>query len=157
MPVDVVPPDALESEQLRDDGPSPFDLREAPIPEPAADGTYASTRRGWFKVNDPLPEDPVVHLTIAAFLSDMTGTSFRPHNLGEWGTHTDASLDHAVWFHRPQRMDEWLLYDLQAVVNDGGRSVIRGSMYAADGQLRFSIMQELLIRRLPPNLDDSAV
>ena len=148
MPTDVPPPDELESEVLRDDGPAPFDLREAPTPEPASDGTYASTRRGWFRIADPLPADPVVHLTIAAFLSDMTGTSFRPHNLGEWGTHTDASLDHAVWFHHPQRMDEWLLYDLQAVINHGARSVIRGSMYARDGQLRFSIMQELLIRPL---------
>jgi acyl-CoA thioesterase-2 len=149
MPSDVPGPDELEPEKLRTDGPASFDLREAPIPEAGPDGTYTSTRRGWFRATDPLPEDPVVHLTIAAFLSDMTGTSFRPHNLGEWGTHTDASLDHAVWFHHPQRMDEWLLYDLHAVINHGGRSVIRGAMYAADGQLRFSIMQELLIRPLP--------
>jgi acyl-CoA thioesterase II len=150
MPADVPPPEDLVSEQLREDGlPAPFDVREAPIPPAGPDGTYSSTRRGWFRVADPLPEDPAVHLTLAAFVSDMTGTSFRPHNLGEWGTHTDASLDHAVWFHHPQRMDEWLLYDLHAVINHGARSVVRGAMYSSDGQLRFSIVQELLIRPLP--------
>jgi acyl-CoA thioesterase-2 len=86
-----------------------------------------------------------------AYLSDMTGTGFRPHSLGEWGTHTDASLDHAIWFHRPVRVDEWLFYDIHAVVNAGARSTVRGELYSRDGVLRASIAQELLIRRLDGN------
>ena len=78
----------------------------------------------------------------------MTGAAFRPLSLGTWGTHTDASLDHAVWFHRPRRADEWNLFDLQALVNAGGRSTIRATMYGDDGVLYQSMAQELLIREL---------
>jgi acyl-CoA thioesterase-2 len=113
-----------------------------------ADGSYRSTRRVWLRVPDRLPDDPDVHATVAAFISDMTGTSFRPLSFEEWGRHTDASLDHAVWLHRPFRVDEWLLYDLQAVVNAGGRSFVRGSLFASDGRLCLSMAQELLIREL---------
>jgi hypothetical protein len=78
----------------------------------------------------------------------MTGAAFRPLSLGTWGTHTDASLDHAVWFHRPRRADEWNLFDLQALVNAGGRSTVRATMYGDDGVLYQSMAQELLIREL---------
>jgi acyl-CoA thioesterase-2 len=152
MPRDVPPPEGLAPPiGFDDDVPDLLDMRDAgPVLD--ADGTYRSTRRVWFRL--PLvSEDPVAHLTAAAYVSDMTGTSFRPHNLGEWGTHTDASLDHAVWFHRPVRVDGWLLYDLQAVLNHAGRSVIRGSMYSRDGVLRLSLMQELLIRPLSAGED----
>jgi acyl-CoA thioesterase II len=76
----------------------------------------------------------------------MTRTSFRPLNLNTWGAHTDASIDHAVWFHRPMRADEWVLSDFQAVVNAGNRSVVRGTMYTGTGVLCMSMTQELLIR-----------
>jgi acyl-CoA thioesterase II len=79
----------------------------------------------------------------------MTRSSFRPLSLDAWGTHTDASIDHAVWLHGRARADEWLLYDLQAVVNTAGRAVVRGSMYTRQGVLCLSMAQELLIRRLP--------
>lgn len=146
MPTGIIEPEGLEPEE-HPEGPALFDSRDMPV-EPRADGTYEATRRCWFRLLEPVPDDPIVHLTIAAFLSDMTGTSFRPHSLGEWGAHTDASLDHALWFHRPLRMDEWLLYDLHALVNHGGRSTVRGAMYSRDGMLRMSVAQELLIRPL---------
>jgi acyl-CoA thioesterase-2 len=78
----------------------------------------------------------------------MTGAAFRPKSLGTWGTHTDASLDHALWFHRPARADEWHLFDLQALVNAGGRATIRATMHGEDGLLCLSMAQELLIREL---------
>jgi acyl-CoA thioesterase-2 len=59
-----------------------------------------------------------------------------------------ARSTHALWLHRPFRVDEWLLYDLQAIVNTGGRSLVRGSLYAVDGTLCMSMAQELLIREL---------
>ncbi len=64
-----------------------------------------------------------------------------------WGTHTDASLDHAVWFHRKWRADAWSFFDLHALVNSGGRATIRATMHGDDGQLHLSMAQELLIRR----------
>jgi acyl-CoA thioesterase-2 len=130
------------------DGPPPFEIRWIGPTEQRTDGTYASTRRTWVRTVDRLPDDPVAHGVVAAFLSDMTGTSFRPHNLGEWATHTDASIDHAVWFHRPLRADEWLLADYHALINAGGRSTVRGQYHDAEGRLVMSVAQELLIRPL---------
>jgi acyl-CoA thioesterase-2 len=133
---------ALESE------PGPFDSRDVgPLPEP--DGTFRSSGRWWLRTAAPLPDDDDVHACMMAFFSDMTRSSFRPLSLDAWGTHTDASIDHAVWLHGRARADEWLLYDLQAVVNTAGRAVVRGSMYTRQGVLCLSMAQELLIRRLP--------
>jgi acyl-CoA thioesterase-2 len=126
----------------------PFDVRDIGPTPIRADGTYESTRRMWVRCAPALPDDGAVHTCVAAYVSDMTGTAFRPLNLREWGTHTDASLDHAVWFHRSVRADEWLFYDLHALVNTAGRSLVRGSMYQ-HGRLCLSMAQELLIRPLP--------
>jgi acyl-CoA thioesterase II len=123
----------------------PFEVRDMGPTPVRADGTYESTRRMWTRCAPGLSDAAAVHVCVAAYLSDMTGAAFRPLNLGEWGTHTDASLDHAVWFHRPVRADEWLFYDLHALVNTAGRSLVRGSMYQ-HGRLCLSMAQELLIR-----------
>jgi acyl-CoA thioesterase-2 len=128
--------------------PGPFDERDVgPLVEP--DGTLRSSGRLWLRTCASLPDDEDVQACMVGLLSDMTRTSFRPLSLGTWGTHTDASIDHALWLHRPARADEWLFYDLQAVVNTAGRSVVRGSMYTRDGSLCMSMAQELLIRPLP--------
>ena len=130
------------------DVPIPFLVRELGPSPRRPDGTYASTRRVWLRTRTELPDDPLVHTCVVAYLSDMTGAAFRPRSLGTWGAHTDASLDHCLWFHRPVRADEWLLFDLQALVNAGGRATVRGVMYGRDGSLRVSMAQELLIRPL---------
>jgi acyl-CoA thioesterase-2 len=130
------------------DVPIPFFVRELGPSPRRADGTYASTRRVWLRTRSPLADDPLLHTCVVAYLSDMTGAAFRPKSLGTWGTHTDASLDHSLWFHRPVRADEWLLFDLQALVNAGGRSTVRGVMFDRRGRLVASMAQELLIRLL---------
>lgn len=132
----------------REDVPIPFDVRELGSTPRRDDGSYLATRRVWFRTDRGLPDDSSLHASVVAYLSDMTGAAFRPHNLGEWGTHTDASLDHALWFHRPVRADQWLLYDLQCLVNHGGRATLRGVLFAQDGTLCASMSQELLIRAL---------
>jgi acyl-CoA thioesterase-2 len=137
---------AVEDCPLVDDMPPPFDVRWIGPSEPGPDGTYRSTRRAWVRTVRSPGEDPGAHLALAAYMSDMTGTSFRPGNLGEWGTHTDASIDHAVWFHRPVRVDDWLYNDFHAVINAGGRSTVRGEWFDQSGQLVMSMAQELLIR-----------
>ena len=130
------------------EAPFPFDIRELGATERREDGTYLSTRRCWFRTREPLPDDPAVHACLLAYFSDMTGAAFRPLSLGTWGTHTDASLDHAVWFHRPWRADAWSIFDLQTLVNAGGRATIRATMHGEDGSLHLSMAQELLIREL---------
>jgi acyl-CoA thioesterase II len=142
---EVPDPDGIAPDPYHHEGP--FDVRDVGPTAAAPDGTFRSTRRMWVRCAPALPDDARAHVCVAAYLSDMTGTAFRPLNLGEWGTHTDASLDHAVWFHRPLRADEWLFYDLHALVNTAGRSLVRGAMYQ-DGRLCLSMAQELLIRRL---------
>ena len=118
---EIPPPSAVDGFEA----PFPFDVRELGATERREDGTYQSTRRCWFRTREPLSDDPMVHASILAYFSDMTGASFRPLSLGVWGTHTDASLDHALWFHRPWRADTWSFFDLQALVNAGGRATIR--------------------------------
>ena len=140
-----VPP-ASEIEGV--EAPFPYDIRELGHTELREDGTYLSTRRCWFRTREPLPDDPAVHACALAYFSDMTGASFRPGSIGTWGTHTDASLDHAVWFHRPWRADRWSFFDIQALVNTGGRGTIRATMHGEDGTLHLSMAQELLIRKL---------
>jgi acyl-CoA thioesterase-2 len=144
MATDAPPPGDVEGVEA----PFPFDMRELGATERREDGTYLSTRRCWFRTRERLGDDPAIHACLLAYLSDMTGASFRPKSLGSWGTHTDASLDHALWFHRRARADEWHLFDLQALVNSGGRATVRATMHGEDGLLNLSMAQELLIRKL---------
>ncbi len=130
------------------DGPFPFEIREIGPTERREDGSFASTRRCWFRTKGVLPDEPALHAALLSYMSDMTGDSFRPLSLGSWGTHTDASLDHALWFHRPRRADVWNYLDQHTVVNAGGRSMMRSTMYGDDGVLYMSMAQELLIREL---------
>lgn len=145
LPMPTVPlpakPDPIEE-------PFPFDMCELGPSPKRADGTYESTRRVWMKTVGSLPDDPGLHAQVVAYLSDMTGAAFRPLSLDTWGGHTDASLDHALWFHRPVRADQWVLYDLQAVINTSGRSLIRGAMYTQAGERVVTMTQEILIRPL---------
>ena len=140
----VAPPEEIPKVE----GLFPFDVREVGASERRADGSFESTRRCWVKSRQPLSADSSMHACLLAYLSDMTGASFRPLSMTEWGTHTDASLDHALWFHRPARVDEWHLFDFQAVANAGGRATVRATMHSEAGELRMSMAQELLIRRL---------
>jgi len=144
MASDIPPPDAIKGS----DEPFPFEVRNLGSTERRQDGTYLSTRRCWFRTRRRLPDDRAVHACVLAYLSDMTGAAFRPLSLDSWGGYTDASLDHALWFHRPRRADAWNLFDFQALVNANGRSTIRGTMYGDDGVLYLSMAQELLIREL---------
>jgi acyl-CoA thioesterase-2 len=144
----VAPGLALPGQIEGVEAPFPFDVRELGPSARREDGTYESTRRCWFRTREALPDDPAVHVCLLAYFSDMTGAAFRPLSLHTFGTHTDASLDHAVWFHRPARADTWSLFDLQTLVNSGGRATVRATMHDAAGTLHLSMAQELLIREL---------
>jgi len=131
----------------------PFDMRELG-PQPVGASPYRSTRRVWFRATERLPDDPALHACVLAFASDMgTVSAARAPAEGEdtWVTFTrfmSASLDHAIWFHRPVRADDWILMDLRAISNHGARGLAMGTMHTQDGVLAVSIAQEALIRQL---------
>lgn len=104
----------------------------------------------WFRTVAPLPDDPMLHRAVIAYASDYTllGTAALPHGLS-WmrGELTGASLDHALWFHRPARADEWLLYATESPWSGGGRGFNRGHIFDRAGNLVASVAQEGMMRR----------
>ena len=103
----------------------------------------------WIRATGTLPDDPVVHRCVLAYASDMTllDASLIPQGRTLFdATIQGASLDHAMWFHRPFRADEWLLYAQDSPSSQGARGFSRGSIYTRDGLLVASVAQEGLIR-----------
>jgi acyl-CoA thioesterase-2 len=104
----------------------------------------------WFRTVAPLPGDPALHRAVIAYASDYTllGTSALPHGLS-WarGELVGASLDHALWFHREARADEWLLYATDSPWSGGGRGFNRGRIFDREGRLVASVAQEGMMRR----------
>jgi acyl-CoA thioesterase-2 len=104
----------------------------------------------WMRADGALPDDPALHQVVVAYASDMTmlDTSLLPHGVA-WADFSFqiASLDHAMWFHRPFRADEWLLYDLHSPSAAGARGFTLGRIFTRDGRLAVSVAQEGLIRR----------
>ena len=106
-----------------------------------------------------VPDDPVLHACIVTYASDMTllDTALLPHG----GAFMDArvqmaSLDHAMWFHRPFRADEWLLYDQDTPSASDARGIARGLIYTQAGDLVVSVVQEGLIRPVDPKESEPA-
>ena len=105
----------------------------------------------WLRTNGTLGDDPLIHACAVTYASDMTLLdAVRVPVEPLWGKrHFDmASLDHAMWFHRPFRADEWLLYQQESPVAFGGRGLARGQLFDRQGRLVVSVMQEGLFRRL---------
>ena len=103
----------------------------------------------WIRATGPLPDDQALHQCILAYASDMSllDTGLLPHGIGWLDNKAQmASLDHAMWFHRPFRLDDWLLYVQDSPSASGARSFNRGSIYAKDGKLVASVTQEGLMR-----------
>lgn len=119
------------------------------IPELEDDPERPARQRVWLRAAPPLPDDPFWHTAAFTYLSDMTltGAMLSPHGL----RFTDgdvflASLDHAVWFHRPFRADDWWLYDQHSPAATGGRGLVLAKIYAQDGTLVASVAQEAVMR-----------
>jgi acyl-CoA thioesterase-2 len=103
----------------------------------------------WMRARRALPDDPLLHRAALAYLSDMTIQEpiMRAHGLA-WPTPgmSVASLDHAMWWHRPARVDEWLLYVQSAPNARGGRGLSTGRIYTRDGMLAATVAQEVMVR-----------
>jgi acyl-CoA thioesterase II len=133
------------------DRPRPIDIRHVDWPD--ADGVRSLEPRQdvWLRAAGTLPDDPLLHTIVLTYASDMTllDTSTLPHG-GNWFDPSVfmASLDHAMWFHRSFRADDWLLYSQDSPSSSGGRGLSRGLVFAADGRLVATVVQEGLIRKV---------
>jgi acyl-CoA thioesterase-2 len=133
----------------------PFDIRPADPSLILAREEHQPYKYAWMRSVEKLPDDPFLHQVLLAYISDyeLLSTATLPH-----GRHPGrerlqmASLDHAMWFHRPCRVDEWLLFALDSPAAAGARGLARGLVYTQDGRLAASMAQEGLIRlRRPPD------
>jgi acyl-CoA thioesterase-2 len=107
----------------------------------------ASQQQVWFRHRDPLPDDPVLHICALAYMSDLTllGSAQVTH-MAERQHLQVSSLDHAMWFMRIFRADEWLLYDQSSPSASGGRSLCQGKIFNQSGEMVAAVMQEGLTR-----------
>ncbi|WP_019994402.1 acyl-CoA thioesterase [Aureimonas ureilytica] len=113
----------------------------------------APEQRIWVRVTADIGDDPALNAAVMAYLSDMTllDTSLFAHGLSIFDERIQAaSLDHAMWFHRPLRVSQWHLYAQDSPSSSGGRGLTRGSLFSADGTLVASVAQEGLIRPREP-------
>lgn len=107
----------------------------------------ASQQQVWFRHRDPLPDDPVLHICALAYMSDLTLLGSAQVNHLDVRQHLQvASLDHAMWFMRAFRADEWLLYDQSSPSASGGRSLCQGKIFTQSGEMVAAVMQEGLTR-----------
>jgi acyl-CoA thioesterase-2 len=131
---------------------SPIDLRAVgPLSIEASRDPSLRTNRNlvWLRVNGELPDDPLLHVCLMTYASDLTllDTVLLGHGLNWYdGQTSGASLDHAMWFHRPFRADQWLLYAQDSPVAYGALGLARGEVFTAGGDLVVSVVQEGLIR-----------
>lgn len=128
----------------------PFEFRPVDMPDPREPPPREPKLRLWFRTIGPVPDDPVLHQTLLAYASDyhLMGTAVLDVRLRE-GLHNlqMASIDHAMWFHRPARVDDWLLYVIDSPSACGARGFARGSIFSRDGRLVASTAQEGLARK----------
>jgi acyl-CoA thioesterase-2 len=141
---------------------SPIDLRSVgPLSVEAERDPALRTTRNlvWLRVDGELPDDPLLHVCLMTYASDMTllDSVLLGHGLS-WvdGRTSGASLDHAMWFHRPFRADRWLLYAQDSPVAYGARGLAHGEVFTAEGELVVSVMQEGLVRATPRPETDPA-
>jgi acyl-CoA thioesterase-2 len=127
----------------------PIEIRSIDPMNPFAPKKKDPQRYVWFRAIDRLPDDPAVHQYLLAYASDygLMITSLYPHGHSFWEPDMQvASLDHAMWFHRGFRMDEWLLYVMESPNAAKARGLCYGRIFTRDGQLVASAAQEGLIR-----------
>jgi acyl-CoA thioesterase II len=163
-PVDVPPPGEVRT--MRDwvrqypsraasfaAAPQAIDVRYVGVPGwvPPGDRVAADRQQVWMRIDGRLPDDPLLHACALTYASDLSLLDAVLSVHGEvWGPGgvIGASLDHALWFHRPFRADEWFLYDCLSPSASGGRGLASGRMFTEDGRHIASAVQEGLLRRV---------
>lgn len=125
-------------------------LRLRPVEMRSVSPPAGKARAVWIRAPGELPPDPAVHACVLTYFSDMGPAGVVA---GWWagverGDRMTASLDHCMWFHRPVRADEWVLYELERVVSANARGVAWGSIWTRSGDLAVTLVQEVLVRPL---------
>ena len=140
-------PENLREQFTRD---SPIEIRPVKPINYSNPDKRIPYKQNWFRAVAELPDDLALHHCILTYASDfgLLGTSMLPHGVSfaQKGMQV-TSLDHAIWFHRPFRVDEWLLYDMDSPSASSGRGFNRGNIFNQQGQLVASVCQEALIRQ----------
>jgi acyl-CoA thioesterase-2 len=126
----------------------PFEFRPVNPPNYLTRVKAAPSKQVWFRALDRLPDDQPLHRCLLTYVSDyhLLDTATLPHGVSFLQLQM-ASVDHAIWFHRDLRVDEWLLYVIDSPSASGARGFVRGSIYSRDGTLVASVAQEGLIRQ----------
>jgi len=140
-----------QSRKYFDDNPRPIDIRYVDDPpwQLPKHGPREGPFRVWMRTKGPLPADPLLHVCVLTFASDITllDTVLQRHGLTVGNeVSAMASLDHAMWFHKPIKADEWFLYVSQSPVATGGRGMAMGAFYDRAGNQLASVVQEGMIR-----------
>ncbi len=128
---------------------SPIEYRPTDMGRYAPDAAPHTRQSLWTRIGGRLPDDPAIHRAALLYLSDMTllGAALRPHGLTIYDHRLQvASLDHALWFHRPARADAWILYAQESPNASSATGLVQGLLYAQDGTLAASVAQEGLLR-----------
>ena len=125
----------------------PFEFRAVNPMEYLTRDKRPATKQVWFRVVGSLPDDQTLHRCLLTYVSDyhLLATATMPHGVNFLELQV-ASIDHAIWFHRDLKVDDWLLYAMESPSASGARGFSRGSIYARDGRLVASVAQEGLIR-----------
>ncbi len=127
---------------------NPIDVRVCDPSEFEGGAERSHTRMVWLRVKSKLPDDDAIHTAALVFASDRTflSTALRPARIIPGSGYSAASLDHAMWIHRPARFDDWILYCSNSPVAHAARGLIHGAMFTRDGVQIASTAQEGLIR-----------
>lgn len=160
MPDGIPAPESLSADEFLVEGVHPMTMRmladrpadirhvQAPI-YLQVEGEHIPRQAVWMRMRAPLPDDPRLHRAALAYLSDMTiqESILRAHGV-PWALPglKVASLDHAMWWHRFARVDEWLLYVQESPNARGGRGLATGRIYTRDGMLVATVAQEIMVR-----------
>ena len=162
QPEDLEPAAAIPPERLAQlptkvqrwlDRQGPFEFRHVYPRDELNPPKRPPYQQVWFRLSAPVGDAPELHRALLAYASDfhLLGTATFPHGISYYQPNVVmASLDHALWFHRPFRADEWLLYTLDSPSAQGARGMARGLVYDRDGRLVASTAQEGMIRVAPP-------
>jgi acyl-CoA thioesterase-2 len=137
----------------------PFEMRPVYPRDELKPSKRPPYQQVWFRLMDNIGDDADMHRAMLAYASDfhLLGTSTFPSGISYYQHNVQmASLDHALWFHRPFRIDDWLLYSLDSPSASGARGLARGSIYTRDGILVASVAQEGLIRVTHEDMEKSA-
>lgn len=160
-PEDLDPPDPIAQEALAQISPKlqrwltskgPFEFRHVYPRDEIRRPKRPPYQHVWLRLTESIDDDQDLHRAMLAYCSDfhLIGTATLPHGISYLQPNVQmASLDHAMWFHRPFRADQWILYSCDSPSAQGSRGLARGSFYSYEGKLIASTAQEGLIRLLP--------